>query len=170
MGNVTPAVRARRSVRTGRRAARWLDVATGMAFAGMLAAMGGGLVLHHTGGARFVPQAASFTLCHGSARHDCIVDGDTFHFGGDKIRIADIDAPEIFSYKCASELALGNRATTRLLQLMNAGPFTLEPIARDTDVYGRKLRIVRRGGRSIGGELVAEGLARRWDGARHPWC
>ena len=35
---------------------------------------------------------------------------------------------------------------------------------------GRALRVVTRGGESIGGMLVAEGLARRWDGARHPWC
>jgi hypothetical protein len=27
-----------------------------------------------------------------------------------------------------------------------------------------------RNGRSLGAMLVDEGLARRWDGARHPWC
>jgi endonuclease YncB( thermonuclease family) len=36
--------------------------------------------------------------------------------------------------------------------------------------YGRKLRILVRNGRSLGDTLVAEGLARRWDGARRSWC
>jgi hypothetical protein len=30
--------------------------------------------------------------------------------------------------------------------------------------------LVRRDGRSLGERLVAEGLARRWDGARRSWC
>ena len=55
-------------------------------------------------------------------------------------------------------------------QLLNAGAFELQPYERDEDQYGRKLRIVTRDGRSLGQILVAEGLARTWDGARHPWC
>jgi endonuclease YncB( thermonuclease family) len=41
---------------------------------------------------------------------------------------------------------------------------------RDEDRYGRKLRVVQRDGRSIADTLIAEGLARRWDGARRSWC
>ena len=67
-------------------------------------------------------------------------------------------------------LALGARATSRLQQLMNAGPFSLEIDGRATDKYGRALRIVTRDGQSIGQQLVDEGLARTWDGRRHPWC
>jgi endonuclease YncB( thermonuclease family) len=44
------------------------------------------------------------------------------------------------------------------------------PIERDADRYGRKLRVVTRNGRSLGDILVAEGLARRWDGRRRSWC
>jgi endonuclease YncB( thermonuclease family) len=55
--------------------------------------------------------------------------------------------------------------------LLAAGPFELETIGgRDEDLYGRKLRIVTRDGRSIGDQLVAEGLARTWSGRREPWC
>lgn len=54
--------------------------------------------------------------------------------------------------------------------LMNAGAFSLEEADRESDRYGRLLRVVVRGGESVGAVLVAEGLARRWDGARHPWC
>ena len=41
----------------------------------------------------FLPGAVSFTMCGSFRRDDCIVDGDTFHFGGETIRVADIDAP-----------------------------------------------------------------------------
>ena len=46
----------------------------------------------------------------------------------------------------------------------------LEIDGRATDKYGRALRIVTRDGQSIGQQLVDEGLARTWDGRRHPWC
>jgi len=99
-----------------------------------------------------------------------VIDGDTFHFEGEKIRIADIDTPEV-NGRCAEESALAARATDRLAVLLAAGPFELETIgARDEDRYGRKLRIVTRNGRSIGDQLVAEGLARTWSGRREPWC
>ena len=52
----------------------------------------------------------------------------------------------------------------------HAGPVTLAPADRDTDRYGRKLRVVMRGGKSLGGMLVDEGLARPWIGHREPWC
>ncbi len=98
-----------------------------------------------------------------------MIDGDTFRYGGEKIRIADIDTPEIAG-RCAEESALAARATQRLAVLLAQGPFELQPIGRDEDRYGRKLRIVTRGGRSIGDQLVAEGLARTWTGRREPWC
>lgn len=113
---------------------------------------------------------ARFEVCSGARRVTCVVDGDTIWLAGEKIRIADIDTPEVFSPQCPAERALGARATHRLRALLNAGPFEVAANARDTDRYGRKLRIIRRDGRSLGGTLVAEGLARSWDGARRGWC
>lgn len=114
--------------------------------------------------------SADFSFCHSGGRTNCVVDGDTFWFRDDKYRIADIDTPETHGPRCAAEGELGARATQRLQALMNDGAFSLESGDRDTDRYGRALRIVTRGGQSIGDQLVAEGLARRWDGGRHPWC
>jgi endonuclease YncB( thermonuclease family) len=114
--------------------------------------------------------AAAFALCPPGPRTTCVVDGDTFWLSGEKIRIADINAPETHGAQCASEEALGNEATRRLIALLNAGPFTLEPYARDRDKYGRALRIVTRRGQSLGAELVAEGLAETWKGRRSSWC
>lgn len=99
-----------------------------------------------------------------------MVDGDTAWIGGVKVRVADIDAPETHPPRCAREADLGERATRRLAELMNAGPFELAPTGRDEDRYGRKLRVLVRRGRSLGDQLVAEGLARTWDGRRRPWC
>jgi micrococcal nuclease len=118
-----------------------------------------------------VPGSGNFELCLGWRLENCVVDGDTIWHGGVKIRIADIDTPEVFSPKCASEAALGRRATERLLELINAGPFEVVPSgSRDADRYGRKLRVLERHGRSLGDTLIAEGLARPWDGARRSWC
>lgn len=113
---------------------------------------------------------AAFELCRGRSGGTCVVDGDTIHFEGVIIRIADIDTPEVGRPQCAFEKELGDRATLRMIDLLNAGPIEIADYARDEDRYGRKLRIVRRDGQSLGEVLVAEGLARRWDGARHSWC
>jgi len=100
-----------------------------------------------------------------------VIDGDTFALGGTRVRIADIDTPEAAG-RCAGESALAARATARLRALLAAGPFELHPLpgGRDEDAYGRKLRIVTRNGRSLGDQLVTEGLARTWSGRRQPWC
>jgi len=116
-------------------------------------------------------EAARFNLCQHKHRDNCVVDGDTIHYHGDKIRIADINTPEISDPGCDRELDLGEAATDRLLALLNEGPFALEPLPdRDTDKYGRKLRTITRGGHSIGMVLVREGLAEKWIGYRRDWC
>jgi micrococcal nuclease len=114
--------------------------------------------------------AAAFALCAPGPRNTCVVDGDTFWLDGEKIRIADINAPELHGARCPSERALGEAATRRLTALLNAGPFTLETGARARDRYGRALRTVTRGGHSLGARLVAEGLAEPWRGRRSDWC
>ncbi|MBY8335593.1 thermonuclease family protein [Alteriqipengyuania sp. NZ-12B] len=104
-------------------------------------------------------------------RRTCVVDGDTIWLEGVKIRIADIDAPEISQPKCDDEYELGIKARDRLVVLLNQGDFEAVTIgSRDEDQYGRKLRVLLRDGRSIGNQLVAEGLARTWSGRREPWC
>jgi micrococcal nuclease len=114
--------------------------------------------------------SGTFVLCARASQQTCVIDGDTIRYRGLKIRLEDIDAPEVFSPKCDSEAALGWQATRRLLELLNAGPFEVVSGGRDTDRYGRALRVIERRGRSLGETLVDEGLARRWDGARRSWC
>jgi endonuclease YncB( thermonuclease family) len=111
-----------------------------------------------------------FRMCGRPPHSNCVIDGDTFYLHGQSIRIADIDTPETHPPRCSHEAALGGRATRRLLQLLNAGPFVLKAGFRDEDRYGRKLRTVYRDDRSVGDVLVSEGLARQWTGRRMAWC
>jgi micrococcal nuclease len=115
-------------------------------------------------------ESAGFGRCIGPVRISCVVDGDTFWYRGEKVRIADINTPEVSEPGCTAEAELGEQATERLTELLNQGPFRLEPVERDRDRYGRLLRTVTRGGQSLGDTLVAEGLAERWQGRRGDWC
>jgi endonuclease YncB( thermonuclease family) len=117
------------------------------------------------------PPEIRFAACNASPRITCVVDGDTLWYRGTKIRIADINTPEVSRPACEDEAHLADRATLRLIALLNEGPFELERAgSRDEDRYGRKLRIVSRSGVSLGETLVAEGLAERWTGRRRNWC
>lgn len=101
-----------------------------------------------------------------------MVGGDTFWLEGVKIRIVDFNAPKVSQPQCAREREFGHKATRRLVDLLDQGPFELVPApdGRDEDRYGRNLRIVQRDGHSIGDTLIAEGLAYSWRGQREPWC
>ena len=149
----------------------WLSLAV---LVGVAAAMWSAAELRpgitNRNGAAVIDGNGTFALCAGAVRWNCVIDGDTVRYGGVTIRLEDIDAPETHSPRCSAEAALGRQATERLLELMNAGPFALVKDGIDEDRYGRKLRTIERGGRSLGDTLIAEGLARRWDGARRSWC
>jgi endonuclease YncB( thermonuclease family) len=118
----------------------------------------------------FTVTIAAFALCAQGPRTTCVVDGDTFWLRGEKIRIADINAPETLQSACPAERERGERATRRLIALLNAGPFELAIEGRSEDRYGRALRVVKRNGVSLGARLVGEGLAEDWKGRRGDWC
>jgi len=116
------------------------------------------------------PYRTHFSVCGFGPRINCVVDGDTIWHQGAKIRIADINTPETGEPACDAEAVLGQRATYRLQELLNAGAFDLEGVGRETDRYGRQLRVITRGGTSLGDTLVTEGLAERWQGYKRSWC
>jgi micrococcal nuclease len=103
-------------------------------------------------------------------------DGDTISvnssgaFTGFRIRLANIDAPELAG-KCAEESALAIRARDRLAALAKDGVTFLTDF--NTDNFGRLLAVVLdRQGRDLGQILVSEGLAHPFNGSgpRQPWC
>ena len=111
--------------------------------------------------------AAALAVCAPGPRDNCVHDGDTVWLGGEKLRIADIDTPEL-NGRCELERRLALRARNRLVELLNAGEFEIVRTGRDR--YGRTLATLHRSGRSIGDQLVSERLARTWSGRREPWC
>jgi hypothetical protein len=120
---------------------------------------------------RYIAGQPRFASCGWILWRNCVVDGDTIHYAGRKIRLLDINAPEIRNPECVSERALGLRAKERLIELMNSGPIeVLRVDGTDRDIYGRELRVVTIDGRPVGHQLIAEGLARRWGDGQRSWC
>lgn len=108
--------------------------------------------------------ASAIAVCQPppARRWHCVHDGDTVWWNGEKIRIADIDAPELGG-RCDAERRRARAARDRLVNLLNARQVTIRRTG--TDRYGRTL--ARFG--NIGEQLVEEGLATRWPG-RKDWC
>ncbi|MDH4413121.1 MAG: thermonuclease family protein [Rhizobium sp.] len=117
------------------------------------------------------PIDGRFATCSGAQRINCVVDGDTFWYRAVKYRISDINAPEIGRPACETERRLGLEAQVALLDALNGSGLMMERRERrDTDQYGRKLRVVLQDGRSVGDALIARGLAHRWQGHKLSWC
>lgn len=100
-------------------------------------------------------------------RVTCVHDGDSFVVDRERIRIADIDTPELDG-QCERERELSLRARDRLVVILNSEEYSIRRQGQDR--YGRTLAIVTNSRGSIGDQLVAEGLARTWSGRREAWC
>lgn len=118
-----------------------------------------------------------FTSCGPGRGFACVVDGDTFRLGSRKIRIADINAPELAEPRCAAERQVAEQAKRHLLELLDDGPFTMVANRFDqVDRFGRELRHLERprpGGaaQSIGDAMIEAGMAHPYLGALEPgWC
>ena len=107
--------------------------------------------------------ALAIAVCPPANRVTCVHDGDTFWIAGEKMRIAEIDTPEL-NGRCEYERAKAREARDRLVQLMNASPVSFQRVG--TDRYGRTLVKMP----AVSEQLVREGLARRWTGRREGWC
>lgn len=112
--------------------------------------------------------SARFSICRGSVRKTCVVDGDTIWYRGEKIRLAGINAPEVTSPKCAREKALGRDATRRLAGILSSKVWQINRVG--VDRYGRTLANLRSGGMVVGELLINEGLAHVWRGYKQNWC
>jgi len=98
-----------------------------------------------------------------------IIDGDTISIGGQRIRIANIDAPETHPSRCPEEARLGLAATQKLRELLRSGSVTMSGTGHDQ--YGRELRYVQVDGQDVGETMIAAGLARSYSGGKKQgWC
>lgn len=94
----------------------------------------------------------------------CVLDGSTILYAGQKVRLADIDAPSIADAKCDAERSRGGDAKLRLREILSEGNVSL------VAAKGEGRHLVMRGGQSIGQRLVQEGFARSWTGRHQSWC
>lgn len=109
--------------------------------------------------------ASAAALCASLSVHD----GDSIRCGSERIRIADIDAPELpDSPKCQDrrrsyawcDYDKGYEAQDALRAFLARGPVTIDRMGQDK--YGRTLARVTVGGKDAGAYLVGLGLARWW--------
>lgn len=117
-----------------------------------------------------VACSASLRAETGQVRY--VTDGDTFRLtSGERIRIANIDAPEIHARqaKCRLEIERGEAASEHARVLLDGKVVTFERVGRS---YNRSVARVSVGGRDVGETLIAIGAARPWL-RHHPkpdWC
>ncbi|MGB7656606.1 MAG: thermonuclease family protein [Novosphingobium sp.] len=116
-----------------------------------------------------MPVVAALILCATVTVHD----GDTLRCNGEKVRIANIDAPELpGSSRCDPrqlrtganpswcDYEAGYASRDALSAFVQTGPVQLERLG--TDRYGRTLGRVTVNGHDAGAYLVSKGLARWW--------
>ena len=104
-----------------------------------------------------VIPASAMGLCGSGPRSNCVVDGDTFWWRGEKIRIVELDAPEIGEPACAAELEIGLRSRDELLSLINVGTVRFERFG--LDVYGRTLASITVNGQDVAHTMIEAGVA-----------
>lgn len=113
-------------------------------------------------------QAARFGQCYNSPGPNCVLDGGTIYVRGQKVVIADIDAPAIQGARCEAERATGIAAAVRLADLLNSGKVSLGRTV--TDAEGRAVRKVLVNGEDVAATLVDAGLAREPGDDSESWC
>ncbi|MFS0771198.1 thermonuclease family protein [Sphingomonas sp. 1P08PE] len=101
-----------------------------------------------------------------------VTDGDTFRLvGGERIRIAGIDAPETRADQadCPAEIVQGRASAAQVRALLLGRRVGIVPVGRS---YARTVARVTLGGRDLARALVAIGAARWWPrGVPKPnWC
>lgn len=105
-----------------------------------------------------------------------IVDGDSIAIDGEEIRLTGFDTPEVKHARCDAERELGQRATSRLEELVcRSGEASVAVVMSKRrpgpahEAHGRPLARIVVDGLDVGEILVAEGLARRRK-PRRGWC
>ena len=105
-----------------------------------------------------VGAGVAFSARGAAARIGVVIDGDTVGlYGGDRVRLLQIDTPEVGTGECYS------RAAQRALKALTP-PGTLVRLDTDSrldrvDRYGRLLRYIFRGSTNVNLELVRRGAA-----------
>jgi micrococcal nuclease len=106
-----------------------------------------------------------YPLCGDEKLRSCVVDGNTFWYGGEFMRLEAINppAPQV---ACVSTTA--DAARDRLMKLLNTGEIFV--FRYGTDAEGHTLTQVLVEGREVGATLIAEGLAQPTTSSTGAFC
>jgi micrococcal nuclease len=111
-----------------------------------------------------------FGLCSDGGLTNCVQSGDSFYLKGKTVRIADIEAPQLYGAACREEAELGRASAVKLQQILNSGELRLTATGQDLDRYGVLLRDVSVNGSSVAQAMVAARLAREIGDTTRSWC
>lgn len=111
-----------------------------------------------------------FGLCGGGGVTNCVASGDSFYLAGKTVRIAGIEAPQLYGAACPKEAALGRESASKLKGLLNSGEIEMARVTPDLDRYGLLLRAVSVNGKEVGRAMVDAGLARNIGDMTRSWC
>lgn len=137
----------------------WAEGARHPGYAGILAT----LALLGTG------EAVQAEIIRASSIY--VIDGDTVEVSGQRYRLVGFDTPETYHAQCDYELALGQKATRRVRELLASGRIVEIAVLPGQDRYGRGLARLFVEGVDVGMILMTEGFARQYDGGRREgWC
>ena len=115
-------------------------------------------------------RGLTFGLCEQGGLTNCVASGDSFYLGGKTIRIASIEAPQIYGAACPRESELGAVAAKKLQSMLNSGEIRLRRVGEDMERYGLLLRNVAVNGADVGEAMVEAGLAREIGDLTRSWC
>ena len=111
-----------------------------------------------------------FGLCSAGGVRNCVQSGDSFYLGGKTVRIAGIEAPQLYGAACPKEAEIGRASAVKLQQILNSGELELTKTAQDLDSVGLLLRNVSVDGKSVAQAMVAARLAREIGDSTRSWC
>ena len=106
-----------------------------------------------------------YPLCGDEKLRSCVVDGNTFWYGGEFMRLQAVNPPAT-QVACAASTA--DAARDRLMKLLNTGEIFVFRYGTDTE--GHTLTQVLVEGREVGQTLIAEGLAQPSTASTGAFC
>ena len=117
-----------------------------------------------------VPASAAiarplYPLCGDEKLRSCVLDGNTFWYGGEFMRLKAINPPPT---QVACTTSTADAARDRLMKLLNTGEIFV--FRYGTDEQGHTLSRVLVEGREVGETLIAEGLAQPSSSSTGAFC
>ncbi|MFN9355661.1 MAG: thermonuclease family protein [Alphaproteobacteria bacterium] len=105
------------------------------------------------------------------ARAQTVVDGDIVKLDRQRLRLANIDAPETdpARAKCAYERQLSQKSAAALVDRLDEGEPQIHRLGR-VDRYQRPLVLISVNGKDVGQSLIEMRLAQPWVGRKVSWC